>query len=161
MDAENIPTGGELIVYQTDDGRVKLDVRLQDETIWLTQADLAELFHVKPQNITIHLKNIYAEGELQEDATCKEFLQVQTEGVRKVGRARKSYNLDAVISVGYRIQSRVATHWTTFFALTTAACCRTPVALARRRRKIMPRKSMKYLPMIAEDKKNRSPKPTI
>jgi hypothetical protein len=59
MDAENIPTGGELIVYQTDDGRVKLDVRLQDETIWLTQADLAELFQVKPQNITIHLKNIY------------------------------------------------------------------------------------------------------
>jgi hypothetical protein len=111
MDAEKTPTGGELIVYQTDDGRVKLDVRLQDETIWLTQADLADLFGVKPQNITIHLKNIYAEGELQEDATCKEFLQVQTEGVRKVERIRKFYNLDAVISVGYRIQSRVATHF--------------------------------------------------
>ena len=68
---------GELIVYQTENGRVKLDVRLQDETVWLARAHMAELFQVKPQNITMHLKNIYAEGELQKEATCKEFLQVQ------------------------------------------------------------------------------------
>jgi len=84
---------------------------LQDETVWLTQAHLAELFQVKPQNITMHLKNIYAEGELAEEATCKEFLQVQTEGGRRVERQRKFYNLDAIISVGYRIQSLVATRF--------------------------------------------------
>lgn len=67
----------ELLIYQDTDGRVKIDVRLEDETVWLTQAHMAELFQVKPQNITMHLKNIYAEGELQEKATCKDFLQVQ------------------------------------------------------------------------------------
>jgi hypothetical protein len=70
---------------------------------------MAELFQTTPQNITLHLKNIFEEGELHEDATCKDFLQVQTEGSRKVGRKQKFYNLDAVISVGYRIKSRIAT----------------------------------------------------
>jgi len=70
---------------------------------------MAELFQTTPQNITLHLKNIFEEGELQEDATCKDFLQVQTEGSRKVGRKQKFYNLDVVISVGYRIKSRIAT----------------------------------------------------
>ena len=102
---------GELLVYQTDDGKIRLDVRLQDETVWLTQAHMAELFQVKPQNITMHLKNIYAEGELVDVATCKEFLQVQMEGNRQVERKRKFYNLDALISVGYRVQSRVATRF--------------------------------------------------
>jgi len=102
---------GEIILYQEDDGKVQLDVRLQDETVWLTQAQMAELFQVKPQNITMHLKNIYAEGELFEDTTCKEFLQVQKEGSRLVHRSRKFYNLDAIISVGYRIQSAVATRF--------------------------------------------------
>jgi hypothetical protein len=102
---------GDILVYQADDGRVKLEVRLQDETVWLTQAHMAELFQVKPQNITMHLKNIYAERELLEEATCKEFLQVQMEGARKVERSRKFYNLDAIISVGYRIQSLVATRF--------------------------------------------------
>ena len=88
----------ELLIYQTEDGRIRLDVRLEDETVWLTQAHMAELFLVKPQNITMHLKNIYTEGELQEDATCKEFLQVQMEGSRQVERKRKFYNLDAIIS---------------------------------------------------------------
>lgn len=72
----------ELLIYQTPDGRIRVDVRLEDETVWLTQAGMAELFQVKPQNITIHLKNIYAEGELDEAATCKDFLQVQTEGTQ-------------------------------------------------------------------------------
>ena len=103
--------GGELIIYQTGDGRVKLDVRLENETLWLTQAAMAELFQVKPQNITMHLGNIYSEGELDEDSTCKEFLQVQIEGGREVERRRKFYNLDAIISVGYRIQSVIATRF--------------------------------------------------
>lgn len=105
------PSKGEILVYQANDGMVKLDVRLQDETVWLTQANLAELFQVKPQNITMHLKNIYAEGELLDEGTCKEFLQVQKEGGRQVERKRKFYNLDAIISVGYRIQSQVATRF--------------------------------------------------
>jgi len=102
---------GQFLVYKAEDGTLKLDVRLEDETVWLTQADMAELFQVKPQNITMHLKNIFAEGELYQPATCKEFLQVQTEGSRQVKRRRKFYNLDAIISVGYRIQSQVATHF--------------------------------------------------
>ncbi len=75
----------------------------QDATVWLSQAQLAELFQVKPQSVTMHLKNIYGEGELLQEATCKDFLQVQQEGNRQVDRKRKSYNLDAIISVGYRI----------------------------------------------------------
>lgn len=84
---------GELIVYQSPDGEIKLDVRLQDETVWLTQAMMAELFQVQPQNITMHLKNVYEEGELEPAATCKDFLQVQQEGSRTVQRSRKFYNL--------------------------------------------------------------------
>ena len=98
-------------IYQTDDGKVQLDIRLEKDSLWLTQAQMAELFQVKPQNITMHLKKIFAEGELQEEATCKDFLQVQTEGGRAVKRKRKFYNLDAVISVGYRINSSRATQF--------------------------------------------------
>ncbi|MGB5686656.1 MAG: RhuM family protein, partial [Candidatus Electrothrix sp.] len=101
----------ELLIYQAPDGQIKIDVRLEDETVWLTQAHMAALFQVKPQNITMHLKNIYAEGELSNEATCKEFLQVQNEGSRQVKRRLKFYNLDAIISVGYRIQSQVATQF--------------------------------------------------
>ena len=92
-------------------GDIKIDVRLEEKTVWLTQKLMAQLFQVKPQNITMHLKNIYLEGKLNEEATCKEFLQVQTEGSRKVERKQKFYNLDAIISVGYRIKSQVATQF--------------------------------------------------
>jgi len=98
-------------IYQSDDGQLELKVALDDETLWLTQAQLAELFQVKPQNITMHLKNIFADGELQEEATCKDFLQVQNEGGREVKRKRKFYNLDAIISVGYRVNSSRATQF--------------------------------------------------
>ena len=91
----------QILIYQTEDGQTKIDVRLQDETVWLTQRMLAELFQTTPQNITLHLKNIYQEGELQEDRTCKDFLQVQREGTRTVQRQVNYYNLDAIISVGY------------------------------------------------------------
>ena len=76
----------QIIIYQTEDGRIKLDVRLENETVWLTQKSMAELFQTTSQNITIHLKNIYEEGELEELATCKDFLQVQQEGTRNVER---------------------------------------------------------------------------
>jgi len=99
----------QFLIYQTESGETKIDVRFQDETVWLTQKTMAELFQVKPQNITMHLKNIYLEGELQEKATCKEFLQVQIEGHREIKRKQKFYNLDAIISVGYRIKSHIAT----------------------------------------------------
>lgn len=99
----------QIIIYRTDDGTTKLDVRLENETVWLTQKMMAELFQTTPQNITIHLKNVFDEKELSEDSTCKEFLQVQIEGSREVERKQKYYNLDAIISVGYRIKSNVAT----------------------------------------------------
>lgn len=84
-------------------------MRLENETVWLTQKLIAELFQTTPQNITTHLKNIFEEGELQEDATCKDFLQVRIEGNREIKRNQKFYNLDAIISVGYRVKSHVAT----------------------------------------------------
>ena len=101
----------QIIIYQTQDGKTKLEVRLDGETVWLTQKLMAALFQTTPQNITIHLKNIYEEGELAENSTCKDFLQVQQEGGRQVERLQKFYNLDAIISVGYRIKSHVATQF--------------------------------------------------
>lgn len=101
----------QILIYQTEDGRTKIDVRLQDETVWLTQRMLAELFQTSKQNISAHLINIYQEGELQADRTVKKFLTVQTEGTREVSREIEFYNLDAIISVGYRIQSQVATRF--------------------------------------------------
>ena len=100
------------IVIFEDAGKaveVRLDTDL--DTVWLTQAQMAELFDVKPQNITMHLKNVYEDGELVEGATCKDFLQVQQEGGREVQRKRKHYSLDAVISVGYRVSSTRATRF--------------------------------------------------
>lgn len=99
------------ILYNTPNGEVTLSVLLQDETIWLTQKMIADLFNTTPQNITLHLKNIYKESELDENSTCKEFLQVQIEGNRKVNRNTKFYSLDAIISVGYRINSNKATQF--------------------------------------------------
>jgi len=102
---------GEIVIYQAEDGTAVTEVRLEAETLWLTQAQIAELFQVKPQNITMHLKRIFKQGELDEMATCKDFLQVQIEGEREVKRSRKHYNLDAVISVGYRVNSVNATRF--------------------------------------------------
>lgn len=101
----------QIIIYQTESGDTKLEVRLENETVWLSQKLMAALFQTSTQNITIHLKNIFEEGELIESATCKDFLQVQKEGVRMVERNQKLYNLDAIISVGYRIKSKVATRF--------------------------------------------------
>ena len=81
---------GEIILYPSDIGKIKIEVRLFNDTVWLTQKMMAELFQTTTQNITIHLKNIFEEGELQEDTTCKDFLQVQNEGSRTIGRKQKS-----------------------------------------------------------------------
>lgn len=98
-----------IIIYQTKTGSIELRADASSETIWATQAQIAEIFGTTPQNVTIHLKNIYKEHELVEGATCKASLQVQKEGGRAVQRKQKFYNLDAVISVGYRISSKTGT----------------------------------------------------
>ena len=99
----------QIIIYQTENGETKLDVRFQNETVWLTQKMMAELFQTSVPNINMHLKNIFEEGELEEYRTIKEFLIVQQEGKREVKRQQVFYNLDAIISVGYRIKSHIAT----------------------------------------------------
>ena len=101
----------QFIIYQNEDGTTKLDVRFMDETVWLTQALMATLFSTTPENVLMHLKNIYAEGELEQDPTTKEFLVVRQEGSRQVKRHIKHYNLDAIISVGYRVHSHTATRF--------------------------------------------------
>ena len=100
-----------LILYQSDDGEIRVNVRIENETVWLTQAAMADLFDVAPQNITMHLQNIFSDKELDESATCKDFLQVRQEGNRQVNRKLKHYNLDAIIAVGYRVNSRRATQF--------------------------------------------------
>jgi hypothetical protein len=101
----------ELILYQSEDGRTRIECRFEGETVWLTQALMAELFQTSPQNITQHLREIYADGELDEAATCKSFLQVRTEGGRQVSRSLRFYNLDVIISVGYRVRSTRGTQF--------------------------------------------------
>ena len=100
-----------LLVYKTDDGHIKLDVRLQNETVWLTQQMMAELFQTTVPNISMHIRNIYKEGELSPEATVKKFLTVRREGNRNVRRELDFYNLDMIISVGYRIKSLIATRF--------------------------------------------------
>jgi hypothetical protein len=108
MSAEN---NSEILIYQTEDGQIKIDVRIENETVWLTQSQMSELFQTTPQNITLHIKNVYSEGELPESSTCKEYLQVQKEGDRSVKRKTKFYNLDVIISVGYRVKSHRGTQF--------------------------------------------------
>lgn len=107
MDNEN----GDIIIYQTDDGLTKIDVKIQNETVWLSQQQMAELYDTTKQNISLHIRNIFDENELDENATVKEFLTVQKEGNRNVERNVKFYNLDMIISLGYRIKSKVATNF--------------------------------------------------
>ncbi len=104
-------SNGEIIIYRSPSGNIKIDVRLEKETVWLTQKLMAELFQTTVPNINIHLKSIYKEEELAEGATIKDFLIVQKEGAREINRKQKFYNLDVIISVGYRIKSQVATHF--------------------------------------------------
>ena len=99
------PPGGQFLVYQTEDGKLKIDVRFEGETVWLTQQHMAELFQTTKQNVSLHIQNIYEERELERGATVKESLTVQREGNRSVQRRVEFYNLDVIISVGYRVKS--------------------------------------------------------
>ncbi len=100
-----------ILIYQAEDGKTHINVRMEGDTVWLTQSAMAELFQTSSQNITMHIKNIYAEGELSEVATCKDYLQVQLEGGREVQRALKHYNLEVIIAVGYRVKSHRGTQF--------------------------------------------------
>ena len=100
-----------IVIYQTDDGTTKIDVKLEDETVWLSQQQMAGLYDTTKQNISLHIKNIFDEEELDINSTVKEFLTVQKEGNRKVERKVKYYNLDMILSLGYRIKSKVATNF--------------------------------------------------
>jgi hypothetical protein len=102
---------GEIIIYQNEDSNVSLNVRLEDENVWLTQQQMAELFQTSRTNVVEHIKHIFEEGELDESATCRKFRQVQIEGSRSVERELPFYNLDLIISLGYRIKSRIATQF--------------------------------------------------
>jgi len=101
----------EIILYKTEDGNVKIDTIFQNETIWLTQNSMAELFGVNTPAISKHLKNIYEEGELQKEATVSKMETVQIEGERQITRIKDFYNLDAIIAVGYRVNSKRATQF--------------------------------------------------
>lgn len=105
------PPSGELLIYESEDGRIKLDVRLEEESIWLTQPLMAQLFQTTQQNISQHILNIYEEGELTPETTHKKFLSVRREGSRQVRRDLDYYNLDMIISVGYRVKSLTATRF--------------------------------------------------
>ncbi len=102
---------GEVVIYQAESGDTKIDVRFVDETVWLTQAQMAELFQSSRTNIVEHIRNIYEEGELDEDSTCRKFRQVRMEGNRQVTREIPHYNLDMIISLGYRVKSKIATQF--------------------------------------------------
>ena len=101
----------EILIYQTENGVTKIDVRMQDETVWLSQQQMAELFQSSRSNIVEHIKHIYEEGELDEVSTCRKFRQVRMEGNREVSREVPFYNLDMIISLGYRIKSKIATNF--------------------------------------------------
>lgn len=111
MSDELAPTPSQFLVYRDEAGNVRLDVRFERETVWLTQAQLAELFGTTPQNVTQHIGSVYEEGELEAEATRKDYLQVRQEGARKVSRNLTHYNLDMIISIGYRVRSKTATQF--------------------------------------------------
>ena len=96
----------DVIVYEAPGGEARVDVRLDRETVWLTQRQMSEVFGTTPENVQMHLRNVFSGGELEAQATTKDFLVVQTEGKRRVRRRLKHYNLDAIISVGYRVNSK-------------------------------------------------------
>lgn len=111
MPNEPTSSSGEFLLYQAEDGQTRIECRFEEESIWLSQALMAELFQTTPQNITLHLKAIYQDAELDEAATCKDYLQVRQEGARQVRRSVKHYSLDAILAVGYRVRSSRGTQF--------------------------------------------------
>ena len=106
MNEKPIENRGEIIIYRAEDNTVQLDVRMENETVWLSQQQMVQLFNSTKQNISLHIGNIFREGELRKEATVKEYLTVQTEGNRQICRKVLYYNLDVIISVGYRVKSQ-------------------------------------------------------
>ena len=104
-------TNGNILIYQNESGDTKVDAYFNDSSIWMTQKSIAQLYQTSPQNITLHIKNIYADGELQENPTCKDYLQVQTEGNRTIKRTVKIYNLDMILAIGYRVRNNIGIHF--------------------------------------------------
>jgi len=104
-------TNSQILIYQTEKGQTKIEVRLEEENVWLTQKSMAELYQTSLPNINIHIQNIYNEGELEPKATIKESLIVQKEGTRTVKRSSHFYSLDMILSVGYRVKSHIATRF--------------------------------------------------
>ena len=102
---------GKILIYQTDDGQTNIEVKIEDDTVWLTQQQMSELFQTSRTNVVEHIKHIYEEGELDEISTCRNFRQVRKEGNREVTRQIPHYNLDMIISLGYRIKSVIATRF--------------------------------------------------
>ena len=102
---------GEIIIYQSDDGLTNIEVKVHDDTVWLSQQQMAELFQTSRTNVVEHIKHIYEEGELDEASTCRKFRQVRKEGNREVTRELPFYNLDMIISLGYRVKSAIATNF--------------------------------------------------
>lgn len=102
---------GNILIYQNERGDTKVDAYFNDSTIWMTQKSIAQLYQTSPQNITLHIKNIYADGELIAEATCKDYLQVQSEGGRNVQRNVKIYNLDMILAIGYRVRNNIGMHF--------------------------------------------------
>ena len=127
--AEGVPgSGDEVVLYTTDDGLAKVQLRALDGTAWLTQAQIAELFQVTPQAVTQHIRAVYAEAELTEEATCNDYLQVRFEGLREISSNLRHYRLEAVLAVGKLSMS--------------ARCCLTPERSAGQRLRREPSKSM-------------------
>ena len=108
---ENKDASNNIIIYQSDDGKTKIDVKLENETVWLSQQQMVLLFKTSRTNIVEHINNIYLEGELDKISTCQNFRQVRKEGNREVLREIPFYNLDMIISLGYRIKSKIATNF--------------------------------------------------
>ncbi len=108
---EKLPVKSEFLLYRTEDGQTRIEVRLENQTVWLTQAAMADLFQTTKQNVSLHLQNIYDEGELTREATVKEYLTVRTEGNRQVKRSVEFYSLEAIIAVGYRVKSQRGTQF--------------------------------------------------
>ncbi len=102
---------GKILIYQNQEGSIKIDVRLQEETVWLSQAQICDLFQKSKSTISEHISNVFAEGELQTISTVRKFRTVQNEGQRQVEREIEFYNLDVIISVGYRVKSQQGTQF--------------------------------------------------
>lgn len=106
-----MPEDNSIIIYQSEDGNTRIDVKFTGETVWLSQQQMAELYQSSRSNVIEHIQHIYDDGELDEESTCRKFRQVRQEGNRQVAREIPFYNLDMIISLGYRIRSVIATRF--------------------------------------------------